>query len=193
MSNTKLKSTPVLKTRAAVEQTITETVEAQIHRELLTAERDALVLAITEKKNPAIDELGADIESNLALLEQWADCNRAEFGDAQSMVINEHRLGYRVGQPTVKPVGKLKFPAIIKAILAKGGELAKKFLRIKTELNKEAVLEVARLTGCGDEVARATAADELATIGCEVVQGESFYLEPNRAGQEATTLKQVTA
>lgn len=185
----KIKTTAVLKTRAAVEATINEAVAAQIEREHFVAVRDAALLAINEKHGPAIDELSEIIDGNVALLEQWADVNRAEFGDAQSMVINEHRIGYRVGQPTVKPAGKLKFPTIIKAILTKGGELAKKFLRIKTELNKEAMLEAARLLECGDAAARETAAAELAEIGCDVVQGESFYLEPNRAGQADTTLK----
>ena len=190
---TKLKSTPVLKSRLLVEQKIHETVSAQIFRESLVAERDSLILEVQTKKNPAIDELTEEIEGNLALIEQWADFNRTEFGDAQSIVINEHRIGYRVGQPTVKPCGKLKFPMIIKAILAKGGELAKKFLRIKTELNKEAVLETARIAECAVTEVRDAAAAELAEIGCEVVQGESFYLEPNRAGQADTTLKKEAA
>lgn len=185
----KIKTTAVLKSRAAVEAAINEAVAAQIEREHLVAVRDAALLAINEQHGPAIDELSEIIDGNVALLEQWADVNRAEFAGAQSLVINGHRLGYRVGQPTVKPVGKLKFPAIIKAIAAKGGELAKKFLRIKTELNKEAALECGRIAECGDPAAREAAAAELAEIGCEIVQGESFYLEPNRAGQADTTLK----
>lgn len=189
----KIKSTPILKTRAAVEATVNETIAAQIEREHLVAVRDAELLAIQERHNPRIDELGESIEAGVALLEQWANANRGEFGDAQSIAINGHRLGFRVGQPAVKPAGKLKFPAIVKIILAKGGDLVRKYIRIKSELNKDAILETGRRANCGDAAAREVAAAELSAIGVEIVQDEAFYLEPNREGQAPATLRKEAA
>ena len=192
-ANTKLKSSPVLKTRAAVEAVLNDTVALQIERESLVATRDARLLAIKEEHEPEIDALAEQLESNLALLEQWSNANRAEFGDAQSITINGHRLGYRLGQPTVKPAGKLKFPAIIKIILAKGGDLLRKYIRVKHELNKEAILETGRLTESGDATQRELAATELSAIGVEIEQAESFYLDPDRAGQADVMLKKEAA
>ena len=178
----KLKSTPILKTRAAAEAVINETVALQISRESLVAERDAKILAIQEAHGPEIDAHAEQIESNLALLEQWALANRAEFSEAQSIAINGHRIGFRLGNPAVKPAGKLKF-------LAKGGELVRKYIRVKQELNKEAILETGRLTDSGDATTRELAETELSAIGVEIVQEETFYLDPAREGQADTVIK----
>ncbi len=179
---------PVLKSRAEVERVVNETVAAQIRREALVAKRDAELLAVNKKHGTEIDELGEEMETNLTLLEQWADANEVEFGDARSLVINTHRIGYRYGNPTVKPAGKLTFKAVIKTIKDIGGDLAKKFLRVKTELDKETVLATGRLLESPDDDTRATAAAELETIGCEIAQSETFYLDPAREGQADTTI-----
>jgi phage host-nuclease inhibitor protein Gam len=184
---------PVLKSRAEVERVVNETVSEQIAREKLVAERDAKIQVITEKYGPAIDQHGGIIESNMALLEQWADASSDEFGDARSVIVNGHRLGYRLGNPTVKPAGKLTVKAIVKAIADIGGDLARKFLRVKTDLDKDAVLATGRLLESPDDDTRATAAAELETIGCEIAQSETFYLDPAREGQADTTIASKVA
>ncbi len=183
---------PVLSTRAAVEAVVNETVAKQIERVTIVARRDAKVLAIEKEYGPRIDELGTAMESNLALLEQWADANEPEFAEARSISINGHRLGYRLGNPTVAAAGKLTFKAIIKAIADKGGDLARKYLRVKTDLDKEAVLSTGRLLESPDEETRTIAEIELDEIGCEIKQTQTFYLEPNREGQSATTLAKAS-
>ena len=189
----KVKSTPVLKTREAVEALVNETVAAQIERERRVAKRDGAILAITEEHAPKIDALSATIETNVAIIEQWADHDRTSWGDAQSIAIAGHRIGYRIGQPAVKPAGKLKFPAIVKIIQALGDSWVARFLRIKTELNKESVLEVGRAAASADPNIREIAATELSTIGCTIEQDESFYLDPAREGQADTVLRKEAA
>lgn len=183
---------PVLKSRVEVERIVNETVAAQIERESLVALRDEKLRAITEKHGPAIDSLGTTLETNLTLLEQWAEASPAEFGDQRSLIIHGHRLGFRLGNPTVAARGKLTFKAIVKMIAEKGGDLAAKFLRVKTDLDKEAVLSTGRLLESTDEAVRETAAIELDELGCEIVQTQTFYLEPNREGQADTTLAKAS-
>lgn len=184
---------PILATRAAVETCVAETCEAQLKREKLIAKRDAKIAAITADYASEIEEHGEAIENNLTLLEQWADANAAEFGDARSVVIGGARLGFRTGNPAVKPVGKLTFKAIVAALQKLGGDLEKKYLKVKTDLDKEAALATARLLESTDEAVRAQAEAELEQVGVEIVQGETFYLDPPREGQPDATLTKSAA
>lgn len=184
---------PILSTRAAVEACVAETCAAQIQREKLVAKRDGKIAAITAEFASDIEGLGSTIDNNLTLIEQWADANAAEFGDARSIVIGGARLGFRLGNPAVKALGKLTFKAIIAGLQKLGDSLAQKYLRTKVELDKDALLATGRLLESTDEDTRAQAENELAQVGVEIVQAETFYLDPPREGQADTTLTKEAA
>lgn len=191
---TKLKVVrPILATRVAVEQCVAETCAAQIAREKLIAKRDAKIATITAEYAEEIDGHSETIDTNLVLLEQWLDANDGELGDARSTVIGGARLGFRTGNPAVKPTGKLTLKAVIAGLKKLGGDLAKKYLREKTELAKETVLATARLCESADAKVAADAAAELEQIGVEVQQGETFYLDPPREGQPDVKLSKEAA
>ena len=178
----------IIRDQAHLELVVNETVAAQIDREKRTAKRDAEIQEITEKHSPKIDALSAEIENNMVILEQWADAHSATWGDARSIVVGGNRLGFRTGNPAVKPVGKLTFKAIIASIAKAGGDLAKKFLKQKTDLCKETILATARQLESTDEATRIAAQAELDAIGCHIEQAETFYLDPAREGQADTLL-----
>lgn len=179
---------PIIRDQAHLELIVNETVSAQIEREKRTAKRDAELQEITEKHSPKIDALTAEIENNMVLLEQWADAHSSTWGDARSISVAGHRLGFRTGNPAVKPNGKLTFKAIIAAVAKMGGDLAAKFLKVKTDLCKETVLSTARQLESADETTRAAAQAELDAIGCHIEQAETFYLDPAREGQPDSLL-----
>ncbi len=178
----------IIRDMSHLESIVSETVAAQIDREKRIAKRDGELQAINEKHAPQIEALSEEIDANLALIEQWADAHSASWGDARSISVLGHRIGFRTGNPAVKPNGKLTFKTIVAAIAKAGGDLAKKFLKVKTDLCKETVLATARLLESPDEPTRAAAQAELDAIGCHIEQAESFYLEPAREGQPETTL-----
>jgi phage host-nuclease inhibitor protein Gam len=93
----------------------------------------------------------------------------------------------------VKPVGKLTFKAIIAGLQKLGDALARKYLRTKVELDKDALLATGRLLESPDEGVRASAEAELAQVGVEIVQAESFYLDPPREGQPDATISRPVA
>ena len=182
---------PVIQATEHLERIITETVAAQIEREKRIAKRDAKINEISAEHAPRIDALGSEIETNIALLEQWADANAAEWGDAKSTTVLGHRLGFRTGQPTVDYAGRLKAKDVLAALVKRGegDPLFAKYVRVKNELNKEAVLATGRAADSADKAVATAAEAELDAIGCEIVQSETFYLEPAREGQPDTTLK----
>lgn len=181
----------ILATREAAETTVAEVCSAQIEREKLIAKRDAKIARITEEYASDLEEQGDTIANGLTLLEQWADLNPAEFGDARSTIVGGARLGFRLGTPKVEATGKLTFKAIIAELKKKpaADPLAKKYLRVKTELDKESILATGRLTESNDPTAAQAAAEELAAIGVEITQGESFAPElPHKGGAKSAAI-----
>lgn len=160
---------PVIRTREQMEAIVRETVALQIQREADIAARDAEVLAVQERHNKSIDETTAAIERNVAMVQQWSDANAAEFGRDRSITTSEgHRIGYRLGQPHPKPLKKATWKSVVALIKDLTPSLRSKLLRIKEEPNKEAM------------VAMKDSPEILASIGVEIVQNETFYVEPNR-------------
>ncbi len=161
-----------LKTREEVERLVRETAKLQLLRESSIIERDQEIAAVSNKHNKYIDGYGLKIESNMALIEQWASVHPEEFPkDSRSLVIDGNRLGYRLGQPQPKPMKKLTWKAVAERIKKAGAKFENCFIRTKEEVNKEAILAARMEEGV------------LETIGIEIVQAETFYLDPNREGQ----------
>jgi len=117
-------------------------------------ERHAAGLLLVE------DKLGRRVE----LLRDWAEWNReAEFKGRQTIETRHGELGWRVGQPTLKPLAGWNW----KRVLAKLEELAAfwEYVRRKPEVDREGLL-------------RDRKSLELAAVGCKVVQEEGFFVEP---------------
>lgn len=186
--------TVLLRSRESAEATVREIVAAQIAREKLIAARDLELERVGAKHNPDIDSITANIELNFELLEDWAENNGQEFVGAKSMTINGHRFGWRTGNPTVKARGKLSLKTILARLIEAGGTIRAQFVREKSELNKEAILELHRvaegrspaleaLNEKQREEAKLEAVAALKAIGVMVQQVETFYFEPDRDGQ----------
>jgi phage host-nuclease inhibitor protein Gam len=184
----------LLRSRESAERTVREIVQRQLDREKLIAARDTAVEKVTALHNPKIDDLTTAIDRDFELLEVWAEDNREDFGKVKSMALAGHRIGWRTGNPKVEARGKLTLKTILARLVEAGGDLKKRFVREKPELNKESVLEMARVAEGRSpaldtlqpeqrEEAQTAARGVLKEIGVTVSQTESFYLEPDREGQ----------
>lgn len=189
----------LIKDKLELETMVRDTVIAQLEREELISTRDQELAVVSAEHNPRIDAHSDLIASNMLVIEQWADAHPDEFGEARSILVEGHRIGFRLGQPKPEPIGKMTWKAIVNILrrwmtaaetfdssvanhlapsesLAHEGALAAKFLRLKYEPNKEAMLENHRLN-------TPEALQELAEISVEITQSEEFYLDPAREGQ----------
>lgn len=169
--------------KEAMEALVKETVAAQIECEGLISKRDAARVDADKPFAPRITELSNTMARNLELLEAYAESRRDEFGDSKSIVVNGHRMGWKLGNWKTALKAKVKWADVLamlrqwaqgvpKSATFKAGE---RWLRIKEEPNKEAMI--------------ADRADEqsvplLRELGVEIVQEETFYLAPDREGQE---------
>lgn len=145
-----------------------EIAAAQIQRERIVAERDAAKEAAAQPYRKEIDKIDADLKDGLARMEAWASANKAEFGEARSLVLpGGIRVGWRLGNWAAKTRKGWTWDKVREAIeaLPKGWRDA--YLRIKVDVAKDAMIADREKV-------------DWAPLGVTFEQGETFYLEPNR-------------
>lgn len=174
------------------------TVAAQLSLEGVIAKRDA---AQIEAAKPFADEISGLqnlMARNIELLETWADLNKALFGEAKSIVVDSHRLGWKLGNWKTKLKSKVTWEGVVKKlrgfiaaarpvnlrdlekedkepILLRAG-FAKAWLRVNLSIEPaKDVMIVSREDTNAKEL--------LGQVGVTVIQEEDFYLAPDREGQ----------
>lgn len=143
-------------------------VASQIQRERLVADRDTAIEKAAAPFRAQIDKADAEIADGLARLEAWSAANKAEFGDARSLVLpGGNRVGWRLGKWTAKTLKGLTWDDVKATLegLSKGWRDL--YLRTKTEVAKDAIIADREKV-------------EWDKIGVRFEQAETFYLEPHR-------------
>lgn len=148
--------------REEAARVVRETVQLQLSQEAAVVRRDEQVLALSEQLNAGIDQFGSQIAEKMAQLQQWATAHPEEFpGKARSLKIDGHELGFRLGNHTTALLKGWTWKKVIAALEETRKRIREKYLRIKTEANKEAMIADRRR------------AKLLAKFGVEIVQGAS--------------------
>lgn len=185
MSINRIKLPSTVITRARAEEILGEIATLTLGvREYKTA-MDQTLTKVREEYQPLIAMNEKDIEEKTALLESWASANPAEFPkDRKSIALLHGVLGYRTGTPKLKNLAKWTWESVLGAIKALEN-LPQAWVRVKEEINKEAVLA---------SYAQGFALDsDLRQLGMKVTQEESFFVEPKMEETKARTVKQVAA
>jgi phage host-nuclease inhibitor protein Gam len=145
-----------------------EIVASQIQRERMVAERDAKIEAVKAPYRLEIDRIDAEIGDGLARMEAWSNANRADFGDAKSLVLpGGMRVGWRLGNWSAKTLRGWTWAKVQEAIEALPKAWRDSYLRTKTEVAKDAIISDREKV-------------EWETLGVKFEQAETFYLEPHR-------------
>lgn len=179
-----MKKTPVriiavaLTSREDASRVVRETVKLQLDMEAAIVARDNAVKEINEAHNAGIDRLGTVISERMAQLQQWADAHPEEFPkEGKSIKLDGHLIGYKLGNHATKLLKGWTWAKVVTALEATRKRIRDKYLRTVVQPNKEAMVNDRRH------------AKLLRGFGVEIVQGETFYLEPNREGQAEATIQ----
>jgi phage host-nuclease inhibitor protein Gam len=165
MTTKRIKTTPIT-TREQMETLVGEIAQLQIKRQRYTAEmndRVARVRADYEEGNAQID---SQLKGKMALAQEWADANPAEFGKTRSIAMTHGDVGWRLGNPALKTIRNWTWDRVLEALTA--SSMFNGYIRIKREVNKQALLDNREMYS----------ADQLKAIGVQVVQEDAFYIEP---------------
>lgn len=160
-------------TRPQAEELARQWVAAQVEREELVALRDAKMLEAAKPFAPEIDRIEAQMDTQFAMLQAWAEANLEEFGKAESVKLAGHQVGWRLGNHAARTKSKVTWKKVLETLLASPKAVRDRWIRTKQEPNKEAMIED-----------RETRKAELDALGVKIVQERRFYIDPAREGQD---------
>jgi phage host-nuclease inhibitor protein Gam len=166
---------PVIKNSQQLIVVIDNTVEQQMEKERLEIERDKEILAIREKFDAGDEEtsglkfIGEAIQTNLAMIEEYARANRAELlAETNKSETSFAIFGFRIGNPALALLSeKWTWDKVVAAIKEKFGKKAPQFIRVKEEPDKAA------LKNHLDDAGRKS-------IGTVLERKETFFVDPKR-------------
>jgi phage host-nuclease inhibitor protein Gam len=153
-----------IQTREELEAVMGEYARASIARgQLALALEEKLQLARKDYEARLAD-FDAEIETLLADLEAWAVLHPGEFADRKSIDLVHGAIGFRTGNPTLKPLKGVKWEHVVDML--KASQQAR-YLRSIEEVNKDAILTDREALG----------ADRLKILGLRIEQTERFFAE----------------
>jgi len=177
-------------------------IQMQTVREERVAARDSHLAALRAQLEARyhfdadIAELDVSLGKKLALLELWADQNRAEkFGKSKSISLAGARLGWRANGWCTELLGGSTWPSVTSflcELVKRGGqpdateltrqvaEKARSLVRMDPEPNKRAMI-AARNDAAAMEI--------LVTAGAMVTTTDEFFFKREGPGQEESTLR----
>lgn len=160
-------------TREQAEQSFAEFAAADAKVQNLTSKMDIEMTRIREKYADQLAELSAIKERNFETIQAYALENKDElFSKKKSMESAHGVFGFRTGTPKLKNLKGFTWAAVTN--LAK--ELLPSYIRTSEELAKDKLLadrELPEVLGM------------LPKIGVQVVQDETFYVEPKKENDDA--------
>lgn len=157
-------------TRERAEQAFAEFAAADAKVQNLTSKMDVEMTRIREKYAEQLAVLNAAKEKNFEILQAFAVENREVlFSKKKSMESAHGVFGFRTGTPKLKNLKGFTWAAVTNLVK----ELMPSYIRISEELNKQKLLDDRELPEM---------AEYFPKIGVQVVQDESFFVEPKKEG-----------
>ncbi len=133
-------------------------------------ERQAVYNADEHERRQALNVELAPLQNEKEHLETqirlYCEQNRDEFGKKKSLELTHGTLSFRLGTKKVKAIRKFTLKSALETILGLPQATFGRYVRIKEELNREAIIE--------DETAGLLEEEQLKTMGLQVVQEETF-------------------
>jgi phage host-nuclease inhibitor protein Gam len=170
---------PVIGTRPQAEAALGEVARLTIERNRVQLTMDEAIVAIREAHEGPLASLNKQIESQVELLEGWAAENAEEFGKLKSLEMQHGVLGWR-RSTKLKTLAKWTWDRVLEKLESLGNDV---FLRVKTEVNKDAIRDMA-MSGEID-------GDVLKVFGCRLAVEDTFFVEPSLEQPENRVTKEA--
>ncbi len=157
-------------TRDEMEKAMHDYATADAAQRSLTAEMDGKLSDIREEYAGRLQELEAEKEEAFNKCQAFATENRDEcFSKRKSMETTHGTLGFRIGNPQLKPAKGMTWAGILELLKIKG----KNYIRTVEEIAKDKLLAERDSDEC-----------QVVMEACHisVVQKETFYVEPKTEG-----------
>ena len=182
MSN-RIKLPQTILTRLRAEEILGEIATLKLEERDQKNAMDRALTSVREQFEAPLDSLAKQIGDKTALLETWASANPDEFPRNRKSIEMLHGvIGYRTGTPKLVKLAKWTWDRVLEK-LQELDLLA--FIRVKSEVNREALIAA---VGEGRLLSA-----EARQLGVQVVQDESFFVEPKLESLETRTALETAA
>jgi phage host-nuclease inhibitor protein Gam len=167
----KLPAVPAIKDRVAAETAVNEITSTMLNKRKLEAQRDGHLLDVENRYHSLLTDCDNFIAPRLSALQAWADAHPGEFPKGRKSIdLANGSLGYRTGTPKLKLLKKLTLKQLLERLKTLG---LTRYMRQIWEVNKDALIADRDKDPFG-----------LKNLGVEVVQEETFYVEPKLSDAE---------
>lgn len=182
MAKVKLKKNGI-SSREEYEQKVNRTAMLEVECSEITARYKLLQQRLKARADKRVKERQKEQKELLAACAEYAAEHQNEvlkkgmrYGET-----TQARYGFQLGNHELVTLSKVTWKEVIERITQKGKAWAKRFLTYKEpEVNKVALKDAHLHAEGKDHVS----AEELAELGCKIVQEDSFYIKP-KAESEA--------
>lgn len=172
MKTQRLKLTrPAIRSRAEMENLVGEIADLTLQQRALTNTLDTQIKAARERFEEPLAALAKSLDEKMAVAQDWAEANPADFGKLKSVEMVHGTVGWRTGQPALKTLAGWTWDRVLEKLKTLPAMLD--FIRLKEEVNKAAILDARE----------SLTPDALRALGVRVVQEEAFFVEPKLTPQ----------
>ena len=169
-----VKADPV-ETRDEMENCVREICLLTIRRDELTAQMDDEIARIRDVYQADLAEIQVNLDAEMGRAHDWAENNPHEFAKKKSLAMVHGTVGYRTGMPRLKTLKGWTWDRVLEVLKA----VAPEYIRTKQETDKDKI--IAERSELDPE--------NLRNIGVQIVQDETFFVEPNREEKEKEETK----
>ena len=167
-------------TREQAEQAFADFAAADAKVQNLTSKMDIEMTRIREKYADQLAELSATKEKNFDIMQAYAVENKEELFSKRKSLESAHGVfGFRTGTPKLKNLKGFTWAAVTNICK----ELLPQYIRTTDELAKDKLLA---------DRDNPKVAEFFPKIGVQVVQEETFYVEPQKRERCAICLRSIT-
>lgn len=142
---------------------------ADTEQDKINAELDEVINKLRDARATRLTELQGIKDAQFAVLKTFADGKPVEFGDKKSIDFPFGKIGFRTGTPALKTATGFTWAAVT--------NLLKKHAVLKTYLKEVVTLQKDKLLA---DRALPKFDKYFEKVGIEVLQTESFYVEPKK-------------
>jgi phage host-nuclease inhibitor protein Gam len=158
-------TTPIIRSRAEMEALVREIAELTLTRNKQQTELDLAITTLRARYEESLGQIDQQLAEKTECGRAWAEANPADFKGLKSLELTHGTIGFRTGQPQLKPRKGWTWTKILFAVKMR---LGTKWVRTKEEVNREQIIADRNLI----------APETMTSIGCEIVQEESFFIDP---------------
>lgn len=150
-------------TREEMERLVGDICALVIFRDQTVALMNQRLMEIRAEYEVQLADAAKNLNQMLARAKAWADAHPEEFGPRKSIEMTHGTVGFRTGQPTLKPLKGWTWAKILPL-------LKECYIRTRREPDKEALLAARRDIGAAG----------FREVGLRIDQAETFFVEPKR-------------